>query len=52
MSKTESPNTYTHSNPQSPAHNSIIDVWEHNFVGEIRKIAELIQDYPVIAFVS
>ena len=52
MSKAESPNIYSHSNPQSPANNMIVDVWEHNFKSEIKKVSELIQVYPIVSFVS
>jgi len=35
--------------PYSP--HKIIDVWDSNFITEIRKISQLIADFPIISFV-
>ena len=37
---------------QSSITNKILDVWEDNFITEIRKLAQLIDDYPIVTFVS
>lgn len=38
-------------NPQSPSITPIVDVWEHNFVSEIKRLSELLEQYPYISFV-
>jgi hypothetical protein len=41
-----------HGNPQSPSLANMVEVWEDNFLVEMRRVRELVQDYPFVAFVS
>ncbi len=52
MSQSERTVAYSHSNPQSPAHGPIVDVWAHNFLSEIRKLSLLLSQFPIVSFVS
>ncbi len=52
-SENENTASFAHSsNPQSPAAGPIVDVWAHNFRAEIARVSSIIQQYPVVSFVS
>ena len=43
---------YGYPSIQSPVNDDIIDVWDYNFIGEIDRLSQLIEIYPIISFVS
>ncbi len=51
MSKSKPIHSHVHSNPESPGNSPIADVWQYNFLTELRKLSNLIHDYPIISFV-
>ena len=43
---------YSYQSMRSPVNDDIIDIWDYNFLDEMNRLSQLVDEYPIISFVS